>query len=120
MQMIFIRGNKNPCPSSSFQTVLSVPEFHRFGAYAFADFTAGGESHPALKIFGITQLRHQNSTTAWGCQDRKLPHRVKTGAAIKLCLGGVVIDNDIVIRQLGNIADLIAIDIDLHQMEQFC
>ena len=36
--------------SSSIQTVLSVSEFHRFGAEAFADFTAGGELHPALKI----------------------------------------------------------------------
>ena len=46
------RENKRKafCVSSSIQTLLSVPESHRFGAYAFADFTAGGESHPALKI----------------------------------------------------------------------
>ena len=36
--------------SSSIQTVLSVPESHRINAYALADFTAGRESHPALKI----------------------------------------------------------------------
>ena len=35
--------------SSSIQTILSVPESHRFGAHALADFTAGGELRPALK-----------------------------------------------------------------------
>ena len=39
--------------SSSIQTVLSVSEFHRFGAEAFADFTAGGEFRPALKIYVV-------------------------------------------------------------------
>ena len=38
------------CRSSSIQTVLSVPESHRFGAEALADFTAGREFHPALKM----------------------------------------------------------------------
>ena len=37
--------------SSSIQTVLSVSELHRFSAYALADFTAGREFHPALKIY---------------------------------------------------------------------
>ena len=36
--------------SSSIQTVLSVSELHRFSACALADFTAGREFHPALKI----------------------------------------------------------------------
>ena len=45
------------CVSSSIQTVLSVSEFHRFNADALADFTAGGEFRPALKILfsSVTQ-----------------------------------------------------------------
>jgi len=39
--------------SSSIQTVLSVPESHRFCAETLADFTAGGEFHPALKIYVV-------------------------------------------------------------------
>ena len=39
--------------SSSIQTVLSVPESHRVNALALADFTAGGELHPALKTKAI-------------------------------------------------------------------
>ena len=37
---------------SSIQTLLSVPESHRF-CKMLADFTAGGESHPALKIYSV-------------------------------------------------------------------
>ena len=37
------------CVPSSIQTVLSVPESHRF-SQRLADFTAGGDLHPALKI----------------------------------------------------------------------
>ncbi len=36
--------------SSSIQTVLSVPELHRVNTNVLADFTAGGEFRPALKI----------------------------------------------------------------------
>ena len=36
--------------SSSIQTLLSVSELHRICAIALADFTAGREFHPALKI----------------------------------------------------------------------
>ena len=43
------KWERKPVSSSSIQTLLSVPELHRFGAFALADFTAGGESHPALK-----------------------------------------------------------------------
>ena len=42
-------GDKK-CVPSPIQTILSVPESHRFGAAALADFTAGGELPPALKI----------------------------------------------------------------------
>src|SRR5574344_103835 len=48
---------KRICVSSSIQTILSVSEFHRFGAFAFADYTAGGELHPALKIFYLVVTR---------------------------------------------------------------
>ncbi len=39
--------------SSHIQTVLSVSESHRFCAFTLADFTAGRESHPALKIYEV-------------------------------------------------------------------
>ena len=39
--------------SSSIQTLLSVSESHRFCAVALADFTAGREFHPALKMYSI-------------------------------------------------------------------
>jgi len=39
--------------SSSIQTVLSVSESHRFGALTLADFTAGGDLHPALKNYEL-------------------------------------------------------------------
>ena len=42
-------GSGSAASSSSIQTVLSVPELHRFSACALADFTAGGELRPALK-----------------------------------------------------------------------
>ena len=45
-----VKINAYACVPSSIQTILSVSEFHRIGAYTLADFTAGGESHPALKI----------------------------------------------------------------------
>ena len=41
-----------PYSSSSIQTILLVPEFHRvsgYRRYPVADFTASGELHPALK-----------------------------------------------------------------------
>ena len=39
--------------SSSIQTLLSVLEFHQFNAEALADYTAGREFHPALKMYSI-------------------------------------------------------------------
>ena len=36
--------------SSSIQTLLSVSELHRICVVTLADFTAGRELHPALKI----------------------------------------------------------------------
>ena len=39
------------CSSSLIQTILSVLEFHQFSCITqVADYTAGGESHPAPKI----------------------------------------------------------------------
>ena len=41
-----------PYTPSLIQTILSVPESHRFLRLApLADYTAGGESHPAPKNF---------------------------------------------------------------------
>ena len=48
--------------SSSIQTLLSVPESNRICALALADFTAGREFHPALKI--ILYVCQQ-----WYCND---------------------------------------------------
>ena len=42
-------GAAEAASSSSIQTLLSVPELHRFSACALADCTAGGEFRPALK-----------------------------------------------------------------------
>ena len=42
-------GTAGAVSSSSIQTILSVPESNRFCAKALADYTAGGELHPALK-----------------------------------------------------------------------
>ena len=39
-----------PLNTSSIQTLLSVPELHRFGLLQLADYTAGRDLHPALKI----------------------------------------------------------------------
>jgi hypothetical protein len=44
------RANLRKATSSSIQTVLSAPEFHRIMPKRLAGFTAGGELHPALKI----------------------------------------------------------------------
>ena len=49
-QGVKINARKKPCVSSSIQTILSVSEFHRFNPIGLADFTAGGELRPALKI----------------------------------------------------------------------
>ena len=41
-----------PYTPSLIQTILSVPESHRFLRLApLADYTAGGESHPAPKNY---------------------------------------------------------------------
>ena len=49
-----LRAQKsNEFMSSSIQTILSVSELHRFNANALADFTAGRESHPALRNYEL-------------------------------------------------------------------
>ncbi len=58
---------RNEAVSSSIQTLLSVSELHRICAEALADFTAGRESHPALKNSLFTLL-HEHSTWDETCQ----------------------------------------------------
>ena len=48
--------------SSLIQTILSVLELHQINACALADYTAGGESHPALKnpLLFIYRIAHSS------------------------------------------------------------
>ncbi len=53
--------------SSFIQTLLLVPEFHRFGCLKkqVADFTASGEFHPApkiLRMWGVGWIAKGNPT----------------------------------------------------------
>ena len=59
-------GTAGAVSSSSIQTILSVPELHRFGAEALADYTAGGEFRPALK--NPYELKLHDSMAMDSCQ----------------------------------------------------
>ena len=52
-----------PYTPSLIQTILSVPELHRFLRLTpLADYTAGGESHPApktnMRLFSTHMIHH--------------------------------------------------------------